>query len=223
MIENNDSSPTTVPARRGVVAYLLRWLVGIAAGGASLAAVSFLLIYPLWYLATQKTEIYTVGVLALVGALILALFILRWRRAALNSRLDEFYLKTQRVLAFAAFLLSQAFTALANAVFFLVMRTANPQPPAIIGLAAPAALSMLATLVLIASARRRELFRQAGFVFCSIVFSLQCAYWAAAFFFQGTYLYSVLIFLIILGFFFYKKITKMITEKKNPDNEAIRH
>jgi hypothetical protein len=223
MAGNNSSSPAKHPGRARSPSTALRLLIGVAAFFALLAVVAAFVIYPLWYLATQETKIYTIGALALVGALAVLFFLMRWRRAARNARLDDFYVRVMSFTGFLVFLLSQAFVALVNAVLYTALKSAPPDLSAIVLLHAAGCLAALASLALPFAALGRRLFGLPLFIVSIVLFSLQGAYWTAVFIAQGSYLFIGLVYLSILGFFFFKKLTKIVREKRSPRHETSRH
>ncbi len=222
MTPNDSSSSRTATGKTGAVASLLRLLLGAGGFFALLAAVAALVIYPLWYLATQATGLYTAGFLGLVCALALLLFVLRWRRAARNARLDEFYLRVARVAVFALFLLSQAFLALVQVGFYGYLMSGLSIGLPIVLLHVLGCLAALVSLALPDSARRRGLLGRAGFVVATGLFAAQGAYWTAVFVVRRAFPYVGIVLLTILGFFFFKIITKIKREQKSPSDHPPR-
>jgi hypothetical protein len=169
--------------------------------------------------------VYTLGCLAIILALAAVIFLLRWRQAARNSRLDGFFLKVRRVLAYVFFFLAQGGLALINIAYFDFLKNTAASPA---GISAPMIIFHLAGgMAVIVSflvpfvARRWNLFRRAGFIITLIIIALQLAYWLAAFIFQGAFLYDGVLVFAVLGFFFGVNITKIKRAKKNQKNETI--
>ncbi|MBN2352586.1 MAG: hypothetical protein JXD23_08465 [Spirochaetales bacterium] len=213
--------PGPAPGRTGAVASLLRLLLGAGGFVALLAAVAALVIYPLWYLATQATALYSAGFLGLLSALAVLFFILRWRRAARNARLDVFFLKVARVAVFTLFLLSQAFLALFHVGLFGYVSGGLPFGLPTVLLYVIGCLTALVSLALPDGARRHGLLGPARFVVATVLFAAQGAYWAGVFVVQQAFPYVGLVILTILGFFFFKKVTKIKRERKSPRDNVL--
>lgn len=219
----DSSNPRPASGRTNASSSFLRLLLVIGGFVVLLAAVAAVVIYPLWFLATQATDIYTAGFLGLVAALAVLFFLLRWRRAVRNTRLEEFYLKVTRFAVFMLFLLSQLFLTLVHVAWYGFYTSGAPFGVPTVLLHLAGCLTALLSLALPAAALRRNLLGPAGFVVATVLFALQGAYWTAAFVVQRDFPFVALVSLTILSFFFLKKITKIIRKKKNPDDETTDH
>ncbi len=223
MTATDSSSPRPASSQAGVFTSLLRLLLAVGGFIALLALVSAIVIYPLWYLATQATDLYTAGFLGLILALAVLFFVLRWRRAAHNARLDEFYLKVTRFAVFVLFLLSQAFLTLVQVAWYGFLQSAAPFGVPTVLLHAAGCLAAFVSVALPDAARRRALLGPAGFVVATVLFALQGVYWIAVFVVKGAFPYVALVSATIFGFFFSQIITKIKRGKKNLDDATDPH
>jgi hypothetical protein len=198
---------------------LLKYAGVASAFAGLLGAVAVLVIYPLWYLATQAKEVYSVIIACSFSPLIL-LFVLRARRAFRNGLFAEFLLKVTGLFAFVIFLCAQVFwTLLQIALYTLVFSPGGaPQGAPLVVLAVmTAAFGFPWAMGLV---RRRRIWGKALFVFSSILLGIHYLYWTAVFVYNGYWPHTIAMAAAVAGFFFFTKITTMRREKKSPDHET---
>ena len=188
---------------------------------AVLFVLAVIIIYPLWFFATQYKSAYTLGTLIALLFLFAAFFVLRLLRAIRHSSLDEFYLRLLHWFSVLFLLVTQLLFALLNIVLinFTLNNSQTELVPVIISFLG-AAIGISA-LFLLNRSRHLKLLSSVGFIIFIILFSLHFLYWGAVLFVRNLPLPLVLLLASILGFFFVQKMTKINKEKKKPKNEEI--
>lgn len=185
-----------------------------------LAFVALFLIYPLWYLAVEQKTIYTVSAFAFIIALLLGIFLYRLFRAIRDSRADDFYAKVLRWLSLLLLFSMLALAFLIATTLFDLLGAEKPMDGLIIFSSLFMTEITVFCFLFLHKLLRAQILRFPGFILFSSLFSLNALYWGAVFFLGNLYLFAILQFSALLGFFFSRKITKIISEKKKTDAES---
>ncbi len=222
MSEPQPPSIKQFSARKTGALSLLKY-TGVAVIFAGLlGAVAVLLIYPLWYIATQHKEVYST-IIAFSFSPLIFLFVLRARRALRNGLFAEFILRVTGVLAFFLFLCTQVCWTLLQTVLYSLIRSEEAAAAPILVLVLAAGLAAFACLVFLLLLRRNKIWGRPVFIFSGILFTLHIHYWIAVYVYNDFWLPPAGLAIAILGFFFLTKLTKIKREKQNPTNETIHH
>jgi hypothetical protein len=220
MAPKNHTPRESFSFRTTAVFSLAKYLLFLFIFIALLAFVALILIYPLWFLATEHKTLYTIGMGICILILIALFFFFRLRAAVYDSRIDEFYKKLfQWVVVLLLFSVQLLFT-LINVFWLELIKTRGQVDIACIGVMSGAVIIELLSLILLFGAHGRKLISPAGTVFIAIIYIISPLYWEAVYLFRSFFLPAITLFLIIFGFFFFTKLTKIKRGKKKPGNES---
>lgn len=185
-----------------------------------LGVIALVVIYPLWYLAVEHKELYSLLIGIGLALVVAVLFGLRLYRSFRDARLDEFFSRVLTVFLWLFLLALQVLYALLNILLLNVGELAGVNDPSFLFTAVSVCVLFLLFLLLYQQSIKKRLLLRVGTVIVGALFVLNTGYWATVCVVRQLFVLVIVQIIVLFGFFFFQKLTKIIREKKKADAQG---